>query len=113
VTAAGSRGTVLIVEDTEESAALLVDLVEDEGFHGAVCETAADALSAQVALKPVVVLLDWGLPDVPGIEVCRAMRERDAAVPIVFVSGRDDETSVARALEAGAEIGRASCRERV
>ena len=100
---AGSRGTVLVVEDSESSAALLVDLVEAEGFKAAVCETAADALASQTALKPVAVLLDWGLPDVPGIEVCRELRARDQAVPIVFVSGRDDETSVARALEAGAD----------
>src|SRR5437879_2647177 len=97
------RGTVLIVEDSPESAALLADLVQGEGFTAAVCVTAAEALGAQERLQPVAVLLDWGLPDRPGIEVCRLIRSRDDAVPIVFVSGRDDETTVARGLEAGAD----------
>jgi DNA-binding response OmpR family regulator len=100
---AGARGTVLIVEDSEDSAALLSELVEGEGFRAAVCGTASDAVASHQALGPVAVLLDWGLPDRPGTEVCRAIRSRDGVVPILFVSGRDDETSVARALDAGAD----------
>jgi DNA-binding response OmpR family regulator len=99
----GDRGTVLIVEDSAESAQLLVDLVEGEGFDTAVCRSAAEGMSTLRSTAPVAVLLDWGLPDRPGIEVCRAIRSGDAAIPILFVSGRDDETSVARALEAGAD----------
>lgn len=98
-----SRGVVMIVEDSVESAALLQELVEGEGFRAAVCTTAAEALDSQPTLHPVVILLDWGLPDVAGIEVCRQIRLRDAAVPILFVSGREDEASVARGLEAGAD----------
>ena len=97
------RGTVLIVEDSEESAELLADIVEAEGFDTLICATARDGVEAAQARKPVAVLLDWGLPDRPGIEVCREIRARDSAVPIVFVSGRDDETSIARGLDAGAD----------
>jgi len=100
---AASRGTVLIVEDSEESAALLRELVEREGFQAAVCGTAAEALASRDNVKPVAVLLDWGLPDGPGLEVCRLIRGHDAAVPIIFVSGRDDEASIARGLDAGAD----------
>ncbi|TMC51426.1 MAG: response regulator transcription factor [Chloroflexi bacterium] len=100
---APARGTVLIVEDSSESAALLVELVEGEGFAVEVCGTAAEALDAFQRIRPVAVLLDWGLPDNPGPEVCRTIRGLDSAVPIVFVSGRNDETSMARALEAGAD----------
>lgn len=98
-----SRGTVLIVEDSKESAALMSELVEREGFQAAVCGTAAEALAANARLKPVAVLLDWGLPDGPGLEVCRLIRGHDDAVPILFVSGRDDESSIARGLDAGAD----------
>ena len=94
---------MLIVEDSSESAALLEDLVEAEGFAAAICCSAAEALAAHGRLQPVAVLLDWGLPDGPGIEVCREIRSRDRAVPILFVSGRDDEASVARGLDAGAD----------
>lgn len=100
---AAPRGTVLIVEDSEESAALLSELVEREGFQAAVFGTAAEALAARERLKPVAVLLDWGLPDIPGLEVCRVIRGHDEAVPILFVSGRDDEASIARGLDAGAD----------
>jgi DNA-binding response OmpR family regulator len=100
---AASRGIVLIVEDSDESAALMSELVEHEGFQAAVCGTAAEALAAHSRLKPVAVLLDWGLPDGPGLEVCRLIRGHDDAVPIVFVSGRDDEASIARGLDAGAD----------
>lgn len=98
-----SRGTVLIVEDDNESAALLSELVQREGFQAAVCGTASEALAVRKQLKPVAVLLDWGLPDGPGLEVCRLMRTEDAAMPILFVSGRDDEASIARGLDAGAD----------
>lgn len=98
-----ARGTVLIVEDSDESAALLAALVEAEGFTAAVRRTASEALVARDDLIPVAVLLDWGLPDGPGLEVCRQIRASDVAVPILFVSGRDDETSIARGLDAGAD----------
>ena len=98
-----ARGVVLIVEDSSESAAMLKDLVEAEGFGSSVCCTAAQAVDAHRSLRPVAVLLDWGLPDGPGIEVCRQIRAIDEVVPILFVSGRDDEASVARGLEAGAD----------
>jgi len=97
------RGTVLIVEDSAESAALLADIVQAEGFDTVVCPTARDAVEQAASRKPVAVLLDWGLPDRPGIDVCREIRATDSALPIVFVSGRDDETSIARGLDAGAD----------
>jgi two-component system OmpR family response regulator len=98
-----ARGTVLIVEDSPESASLLSELVAGEGFDAHVSGTGAEALAAQLEIHPVAVLLDWGLPDTPGLEVCRLIRARDEAVPILFVSGRDDETSIARGLDAGAD----------
>jgi DNA-binding response OmpR family regulator len=99
----GQRGTVLIVEDNVESAALMAEYVEGEGFKAAVCETASEAMARFEAAGPVAVLLDWGLPDRPGIEVCRLIRARNASLPILFVSGRGDETSIVRGLDAGAD----------
>jgi DNA-binding response OmpR family regulator len=99
----GKRGTVLIVDDSPEAIELLSALVEREGFEPAAFGTAAEGLEAYKRDKPVAVLLDWVLPDGPGIEVCREIRARDATVPIIFVSGRDDENSVVRGLDAGAD----------
>jgi DNA-binding response OmpR family regulator len=100
---ATKRGTVVIVEDSAESAALLADIVEAEGFDTLVCTTGGDAVEQAASRKPVAVLLDWGLPDRPGIDVCREIRATNSALPIIFVSGRDDETSIARGLDAGAD----------
>ena len=99
----GKRGTVLIVEDSADSAEILTALVEREGFRPVTCQTAESSLAAFAREKPVAVLLDWVLPDGPGTEVCRTMRAQDAVIPIIFVSGRDDETSIVRALDAGAD----------
>ena len=51
----------------------------------------------------MAVFLDWVLPDIPGIEACRSLRALDRLVPIIFVSGRDDEASTIRGLDAGAD----------
>ena len=99
----GKRGTVLIVEDDKDAAEIVTVLVQREGFRAVTCDTAAAALAAFATESPVAVLLDWVLPDGPGIEVCRSIRERDAVVTIVFVSGREDEASVVRGLDAGAD----------
>lgn len=100
---AGSRGEILIVEDTSDTAAAIQAVVEREGFQTVVCGTASEALAAFATMKPVAVILDWTLPDEPGTEVCRKLRARDQAVVIMFASGRDDETSIARGLDAGAD----------
>jgi DNA-binding response OmpR family regulator len=99
----GKRGTVLVVDDSPESTALLSALVEREGFRVVVTDNAEAGLAAFEREPPVAVLLDWVLPDGPGIEVCRLIRTQDATVPVIFVSGRDDETSVVRGLDAGAD----------
>lgn len=99
----GERGRVLVVEDDRTSAELVAAMVEREGFVPIVCSSAAAARAAYQAERPVAVLLDWVLPDAPGTEVCRELRMTDAALTIIFISGRNDETSIARGLDAGAD----------
>lgn len=99
----GERGRVLVVEDDAPSAELMAAVVEREGFVPVACHGAAEARAAFTREHPVAVLLDWVLPDAPGIEICRELRAVDAVVTIIFVSGRKDETSVARGLDAGAD----------
>lgn len=98
-----TRGTVLVVEDSVDLASLVAELVKDEGFNPVLCPTAAECLKRFDSEHPVAVLLDWTLPDAPGIEVCRHIRAKDPLVPIMFVSARADEASTARGLEAGAD----------
>jgi two-component system response regulator RegX3 len=97
------RGTVLIIEDVPSWAELLATLVEEEGFRSVKAETAAEGMDRFVEHQPSVVLLDWVLPDAPGIELCRRLRSIDPLVTIVFISGRADEASMVRGLDAGAD----------
>src|SRR5207248_1738617 len=53
--------------------------------------------------RPVGVIIDWGLTDRPAVDVCRELRAKDPLLPIVFLSVRTDEATVARGLDAGAD----------
>src|SRR5262252_9288553 len=99
----GERGQVLVVEDSPESAELLAAFAERQGFSPVICASGAEARAAFARHHPVAVLLDWVLPDVPGTELCREFRTADPELTILIVSGRDDETSMARGLDAGAD----------
>src|SRR5439155_14050867 len=98
-----ARGAVLVVEDDLASAELLAALLEEEGFEALVCPDGTSVLERFETERPVAVLIDWVIPGGPGIELCRQIRVRDSVVPIVFVSGRADEASVSRGLDAGAD----------
>lgn len=102
-TVPGKRGTVLVVDDSADTAELHAAFVEREGFEVVACATAEAALAAFEHTHPVAVLLDWSLPDGPGTEVCRAIRARDQTVTIIFISGREGASSAVRALDAGAD----------
>jgi DNA-binding response OmpR family regulator len=99
----GSRGTILIIEDFEDTAELLKAVVEEEGFSASISGDAEKGLAEFENSQPVAVFLDWVLPDSSGIEVCRQLRLENPLLPIVFISGRDDETSISRGLDAGAD----------
>jgi two-component system phosphate regulon response regulator PhoB len=97
------RGTVLVVEDDAASAELLAALLEEEGFQPLVFPDGREVLEPFERERPVAVLIDWVIPGSSGIELCRRIRSRDSRVPIFFVSGRTDEASVSRGLDAGAD----------
>ena len=100
---AGFRGKVLIVEDAADTAELVSAILEEEGFEPVVCNRAEAAIEFLEAETPAAVFLDWVLPDSPGVDVCRWLRGSHAVIPIMFVSGRDDEATISRGLDAGAD----------
>jgi DNA-binding response OmpR family regulator len=99
----GARGRLLIIEDSCDTSELLSALVEEEGFAPVTCNNADEGVTSFTTQRPVAVFLDWVLPDRPGIDVCRELRGQDSLIPIIFVSARDDETSISRGLDAGAD----------
>ena len=93
---------VLIVEDDRETLAALARELAGRGYQVIEAEDGRSALSRWEARRPDVVLLDLGLPDMDGLDIVRRIR-RDAATPIVILSGRYEEREKVEALERGAD----------
>ncbi|MHB8649448.1 MAG: response regulator transcription factor [Gaiellaceae bacterium] len=90
---------ILVVEDEDSIAEPLVEGLRREGFE---VERAATGTAALAATAPDLVLLDLRLPDMDGLDVCRALRER-SDVPIIVVTARGEESDRVVGLELGAD----------
>ncbi len=90
---------ILLVEDDNAIAVSLVDGLTDEGHTVDLVTTGADALAASAS---DLVLLDLGLPDMDGRDVCRSLRLR-SNVPIIMLTARSDEFDRVLGLELGAD----------
>ncbi len=96
---------VLIVEDEAPLAEMLRYNLEAEGFLVSHAGTGDEALVMVAEERPDLVLLDWMLPNVSGIEICRRLRARPdtKAVPIVILTARGEEGDRIRGLSTGAD----------
>ncbi|MFA5538025.1 MAG: phosphate regulon transcriptional regulator PhoB [Gemmobacter sp.] len=96
---------VLLVEDESAQREVLRYNLEAEGFDVAMAETGDEALLLVQEAAPDLILLDWMLPNVSGIEVCRQIKARPEtrAIPIVMLSARSEEIDRVRGLETGAD----------
>ncbi len=90
---------VLVVEDDDAIAGPLGKGLVREGYE---VERVASGRAALAATAPDVVLLDLGLPDVDGFELCRQLRAR-SEVPILVITARGEETDRVQGLELGAD----------
>jgi len=94
--------TVLLVEDEPGIADTIVYALRTEGMEPQWCSTAAAASAALARGGVLLVILDVGLPDRSGFELCREIRSR-SAVPIIFLTARADEIDRVVGLEIGAD----------
>ena len=96
---------VLIVEDEAPLAELLRYNLEAEGFSVSHAESGEEAEILVAEERPDLVLLDWMLPQVSGIELCRRLRARPEtrAIPIVMLTARGEEGDRIRGLSTGAD----------
>jgi len=93
---------VLIVEDAPDALELATALLRQAGHEPSAATTAAAARDAARARRPDVILLDLGLPDADGTDLCRELRViSDAA--IIMLTSRDDEVDVVLGLKLGAD----------
>lgn len=97
--------TVLIVEDEAAQREVLAYNLEAEGYRVAQADNGEEALLMVAEDAPDLIVLDWMLPNVSGIEVCRRLKSRPEtrAVPIIMLSARSEEVDLVRGLETGAD----------
>ncbi|MGD8327871.1 MAG: response regulator transcription factor [Acidobacteriota bacterium] len=94
---------VLIVEDDREVADLLVRTIRDATWAPEVARSGEDAIAALAAGSYDLVVLDIGLPDIDGVEVCRRWRRAGEVVPILMLTARDGLGDRVVGLDAGAD----------
>lgn len=98
----GSQGTVLIVEDDRNTAALVATYLEHEGFSTVVVHDGGQAIQAAGDCNPVFVILDVMLPNVDGWEICRTLR-KSSEVPVLMLTAREEEVDRVAGLAMGAD----------
>lgn len=96
------RGRALVVEDDPRISDVLVYALQSEGYTVETASRGRAAITLCQTAPPVVVILDVGLPDVDGFEVCREIR-KFSEVPIVFLTSRGDEINRVVGLEIGGD----------
>jgi two-component system OmpR family response regulator len=80
---------ILIVEDDVELANVLEVVMREDGWSAEKAYTGADAIQFLEGFKFDLVILDWGLPDMSGIDVCRKFRNSGGQTPIIFLTARN------------------------
>ncbi len=96
---------ILIIEDDPSLVELLKYNLEAEGFDVSVARDGEAGLEAIDTQDPDLVVLDWMLPNMSGIEICRQMRQRTAtrSTPVIMLTAKGEETDRIRGLETGAD----------
>lgn len=97
-----TRQTILVVEDEAAIAETIVYALQTEGFTPVWKTTGREALAALAGTPVALVVLDVGLPDMSGFDVCREM-QRSGKVPIIFLTARSSEVDKIVGLELGAD----------
>jgi DNA-binding response OmpR family regulator len=92
---------VLIIEDEPRVAAALRELL-DVDYRVDTAQNGEAGLAAATASRPDVVLLDINMPGMSGLEVLRRLKTFDAKLPVIMITGSDDDFSITTALMRGA-----------
>lgn len=101
----GQQPRILVVEDESAQREILRYNLEAEGFEVVMAENGDEALLLVEEEQPDLIVLDWMLPNVSGIEVCRRLKAEPATrpIPIIMLSARSEENDRVRGLETGAD----------
>ena len=96
---------VLLVEDEAAQREVLAYNLEAEGFYVISADNGEDALMLVDEEAPDLIVLDWMMPNLSGIEVCRRLKLRNETrkIPVIMLSARSEEVDRVRGLETGAD----------
>jgi two-component system phosphate regulon response regulator PhoB len=100
-----AAASILVVEDEDALATLLHYNLDKEGYRVTIASDGEEALTLAAEQAPDLVVLDWMLPKVSGIEVCRRLRARPESrnLPIIMLTARGEESDRIRGLDTGAD----------
>ena len=97
--------SILVVEDEDGMASVLNYTLKKEGYSVQVTNNGEEALDMARELQPDLILLDWMLPSMSGVEVCRALRSSNDTqnIPIIMISAKGEEIDRVTGLDRGAD----------
>jgi len=94
---------ILVVEDEPDLAALVAFNLRAANFEVEIAPTGEKALDLAARTTPHLIILDLMLPDISGVEVCRAVKRRTPAVPVVMLTAKKEESDRLAGFQSGAE----------
>src|SRR5579864_6268617 len=94
--------TILLVEDTHDLAQVIIRELEAHGYRALHASDGLAALELYAKARPELVILDWMLPQLSGLEVLRRLRQ-GSSIPVLMLTARGEETDRVVGLELGAD----------
>ncbi|HEX3597884.1 MAG TPA: response regulator transcription factor [Polyangiaceae bacterium] len=94
---------VLVVEDSKRLGSFLKRALEEEGYVADIAVDGTTALAQAENIPYDVIVLDWMLPDIDGVRVCRELRARGVPIPIIMLTARGEVAERITGLDAGAD----------
>lgn len=94
---------ILLIEDEVKLARFVEIELTYEGYRVSVKNDGLEGLTAARELHPDIILLDWALPGLTGVEICRRLRSTGDKVPIILLTGKDEISDRVAGLDAGAD----------
>ena len=93
---------ILVIDDEQQILRALRTILGQQNYQVTTAGTGEEGLALAAATQPDIIILDLGLPDMSGVEVCRQLREW-TDLPVIILSAHDSEAEKVAALDAGAD----------